>query len=155
MNPTTPRISRRQVLAAGGGLAATLALPSLGLAQSGAWPQRPIKLVVGFAAGGLTDALPRLLAKPMQERLGQPVLVENKAGAAGNIATAFVAKAAPDGYTFLASGVGQIVVLPHTSKLEVNPLKDLVHIAMTGDGDQILNIAADVPAKNLQNSSLT
>lgn len=150
MNPTTPNISRRHVLAAGGGVAAGLALPSMGLAQSGAWPQRPIKLIVGFAAGGLTDALPRLLATPMQERLGQPVLVENKVGAAGNIATAFVAKAAPDGYTFLASGVGQIVVLPHTSKLDVNPLKDLVHIAMTGDGDQILNIAADVPAKNLQ-----
>lgn len=150
MNPTPPRISRRQVLAAGGGLAAGLALPSMGLAQSGAWPQRPIKLIVGFAAGGLTDALPRLLATPMQERLGQPVVVENKVGAAGNIATAFVAKAAPDGYTFLASGVGQIVVLPHTSNLDVNPLKDLVHIAMTGDGDQILNIAADVPAKNLQ-----
>lgn len=150
MNTTPPRISRRHVLAAGGGLAAGLALPSMGFAQSGAWPQRPIKLVVGFAAGGLTDALPRLLATPMQERLGQPVVVENKVGAAGNIATAFVAKAAPDGYTFLASGVGQIVVLPHTSNLDVNPLKDLVHIAMTGDGDQILNIAADVPAKNLQ-----
>lgn len=150
MNPSTPKISRRQLLAAGGSLAAGLALPSAGLAQSPAWPTRPIKLIVGFAPGGLTDALPRLLSTSMQERLGQPVIVENKVGAAGNIATSFVAKAAPDGYTLLASGVGQIVVLPHTSNLDVNPMTDLVHIAMTGDGDQILNIAADVPAKNLQ-----
>jgi tripartite-type tricarboxylate transporter receptor subunit TctC len=150
MNIPRPKLSRRQVLAVGGGMAASLTLPSLGLAQNGAWPQRPIKLIVGFAPGGLTDALPRLLAPPMQERLGQPVVVENRAGAAGNIATSFVAKAAPDGYTFLASGVGQIVVLPHTSKLDVNPMTDLEHIAMTGDGDQILNIAAEVPAKDLQ-----
>lgn len=140
-------MSRRRLLSAGTGLAASLALPAIGQAQ--AWPNRPIKLIVGFAPGGLTDALPRLLASPLSERLGQPVVVDNKVGAAGNIATAFVAKSAPDGYTLLASGVGQIVVLPHTSTIGVNPLTDLIHIAMVGDGDQILNINADVPAKNL------
>lgn len=139
--------SRRNFIHTAGAAVAALALPSLGRAQ--AWPSRPIKLVVGFAPGGLTDALPRLLSTPMGERLGQPVVIENKAGAAGNIATAFVAKSAPDGYTFLASGVGQIVVLPHTSNVGVNPLTDLVHIAMMGEGDQILNISSQVPAQNL------
>lgn len=144
--PKTP-ISRRQLVTRAAGLAAALGLPAL--AQAQAWPTRPIKLIVGFAPGGLTDALPRLLATPMAERLGQPVVVENKAGAAGNIATSFVAKAPADGYTLLASGVGQIVVLPHTSNLDVNPLTDLLHISMVGEGDQILNISADVPARNL------
>jgi tripartite-type tricarboxylate transporter receptor subunit TctC len=142
-----PSFSRRSLIKAGAGMAASLALPVAGWAQ--VYPNKVIKLVVGFAAGGLTDALPRLLSGPMSERLGQSVIVENKAGAAGNIATAFVANAAPDGYTLLASGVGQIVVLPHTSNLSVNPLTDLVHISMMGEGDQILNINANVPAKNI------
>jgi tripartite-type tricarboxylate transporter receptor subunit TctC len=145
MNNTS--LSRRSLIKAGAGIAASVALPVAGWAQ--AYPSKVIKLVVGFAAGGLTDALPRLLSGPMSERLGQSVIVENKAGAAGNIATAFVAGSAPDGYTLLASGVGQIVVLPHTSNLSVNPLTDLVHISMMGEGDQILNINADVPARNL------
>lgn len=143
-------VSRRRALVRAGSLAATLALPGLARAQSaGAWPRQPIKLIVGFAPGGVTDALPRLYAPALSERLGVPVVVENKVGAAGNIATAFVAKSAPDGYNLLASGVGQIVVLPHTSNLEVNPLTDLTHITMVGDGDQILNVAAEVPARNL------
>lgn len=143
----THPISRRRLLAAVASVPAALAMPAMG--QSQAWPNRPIKLIVGFAPGGLTDALPRLLSGPMSERLGQPVVVENKVGAAGNLATVFVAKAPADGYTLLASGVGQIVVLPHTSTVGVNPLTDLVHIAMVGEGDQILNISAEVPARNL------
>lgn len=139
-------ISRRSFIHTAGAAAAVTAMPFLAHAQN--WPNKPIKLVVGFAPGGLTDALPRLLATPMGERLGQPVIIENKAGAAGNIATAFVAKSAPDGYTFLASGVGQIVVLPHTSNVGANPLTDLAHISMMGEGDQILNISSQVPAKN-------
>ena len=149
MTPTN--ISRRSLIKAGAFAAtsaAGIALPTMGWAQS-AYPNKTIRLIVGFAPGGLTDGLPRLLTGPMSERLGQSVIVENKAGAAGNIATAFVAGAPPDGYTLLASGVGQIVVLPHTSNLAVNPVTDLVHISMMGDGDQILNINSDVPAKNL------
>jgi tripartite-type tricarboxylate transporter receptor subunit TctC len=140
-------LSRRGLLKAGAATAASLAFPMAAWSQT--YPGKTIKLIVGFAAGGLTDALPRLLSTPMGERLGQPVIVENKAGAAGNIATAFVAGAPPDGHTLLASGVGQIVVLPHTSNLAVNPLTDLVHISMMGEGDQILNISSEVPAKNL------
>jgi tripartite-type tricarboxylate transporter receptor subunit TctC len=134
-----------------GAATAAAALSPLKLAQAQAtpWPSKPIKLIVGFAPGGITDGLPRLYAPVLGEKLGTSVVVENKVGVAGNIATAFVAAAPPDGYTLLASGIGQIVVLPHTSNMQVNPLTDLVHISMVGDGDQILNINADVPAKNL------
>ena len=150
MSQSLPSRSRRRFLLAGGTLAASgLAAPGLLNAQSGAWPQKPIKLVVGFAPGGITDGLPRLYAPVLSERLGVPVIIENKTGVAGTIATTFVCQAPPDGYTLLASGVGQIVVLPHTSKMTVNPVTDLIHISMVGDGDQILNINAEVPAKNL------
>jgi tripartite-type tricarboxylate transporter receptor subunit TctC len=128
------------------GAVAVLALPAPADAQ--AWPQRPIKIVVGFAPGGVTDAIPRLLADPMAKILGQPVVVENKAGAGGALALQAVAQSAPDGYTLLGGGVGQIVVLPHTSvNLPINPATDLVHISMTGDGDQYFNINATLPTK--------
>lgn len=116
------------------------------LAQN--FQDKPIKLIVGFSAGGLTDALPRLLAGALSERLGQPVIVENKTGAAGNIATSFVAASAPDGHTLLASTVGQIVVSPHTTKMNINPATDLIHISMMGEGDQFFNINPEVPAQN-------
>ncbi|APW40810.1 hypothetical protein RD110_19520 [Rhodoferax koreense] len=93
--------------------------------------------------------MPRLVAPRMSETLGQQVVIENRTGAAGNLATTFVAKAPPDGYTILATSVGQIVVSPHTSNLPVNPLTDLRHIGMIGEGDQILNINAAVPAQNI------
>jgi tripartite-type tricarboxylate transporter receptor subunit TctC len=140
-------LTRRTFLQSAAGLGVAALLPQTGWAQ--AYPNRPIKIIVGFAPGGLTDSLPRLLSGPMAERLGQPVVVESKLGAAGNIATTFVAQSPPDGYTLLASSVGQIVVSPHTSSMPVDPMKDLVHISMMGEGDQILNINAAVPAKNL------
>jgi len=147
---STPRIPGRRRFLVGSAAAATALVAPLprALAQ-GAWPAKPIKLVVGFAPGGITDGLPRLYAPVLAEKLGQSVVIENKVGAAGNIATTFVAQAPADGYTLLASGVGQIVVLPHTSTMSVNPVTDLAHITMVGDGDQILNINAEVPAKNL------
>ncbi len=149
--PTRFNSRRRFILASGAGAAAALLPFAPARAQpKDAWPSRPIKLIVGFAPGGITDGLPRLYAPVLAEKLGTSVVVENKVGAAGSIATTFVASAPPDGYTLLASGIGQIVVLPHTSNMTVNPLTDLVHISMVGDGDQILNINADVPAKNIK-----
>lgn len=119
-------------------------------ANTSDYPNKPIKMVVGFSAGGTTDALPRLLATPMSKILGQTIVVENKPGAAGNIATAQVARSAPDGYTLLASSIGQITVSPHTMQMSVDPQKDLEHISMLGEGDQFLTINTQVPAKNIQ-----
>ncbi len=142
MTPTT----RRQFLQYAGAASIATAFPSISRGEN--YPNKPIKIVVGFSSGGTTDALPRLLAGPMSERLGQTIVVENKPGAAGNIATAYVARSAPDGYTLLASSVGQIVVSPYTMDMPINPISGFTHISMIGEGDQFLTINTQVPAKN-------
>lgn len=135
------------VFAAFATVALAFSVPPSASAQD--YPVRPIRILVGFAPGGVTDAIPRLLAEPLAQRLGQPVVVENRAGAGGALALAAVAQSAPDGYTLLGGGVGQIVVLPHTSKnLTVDPVKDLVHISMTGEGDQFFSIPPAMPSAN-------
>jgi len=141
-------ITRRDFLRSSAAAVAAMAVPGIGLAQE--YPTKAIKIIVGFAPGGTTDSLPRILSNGMAAKLGQPVIVENKLGAAGNIATTFVAQSPPDGYTLLASSVGQIVVSPFTSEMAVDPMKDLVHITMFGEGDQYLTISGEVPAKNYQ-----
>src|SRR5262249_60628006 len=80
------------------------ALTVVARARAQAWPSRPIRIVVGFPAGGTPDILTRIIGQRLQERLGQPVVVENKPGASGNIATLAVARSAADGYTLLAVG---------------------------------------------------
>ncbi len=154
MTQTRHSLTRRRLIQSGAKAALAGAAASAGplvyAQSSAAWPNKPIKFIVGFTPGGLADVLPRLIAPVMGERLGQQIIIENRTGAAGNLATTFVAKAPPDGYTILASSVGQIVVSPHTStSLAVNPLTDLKHISMVADGDQLLNINAAVPAQTL------
>jgi len=94
-----------------------LGLSSLALsAHAQGYPARPIRVLVGFAAGGITDITARQLADVMSPILGQPLVIENKAGAGGNIATAELARAAPDGYTLMLASPGQLVVNPLTQK---------------------------------------
>lgn len=111
------------------GLAATAAAGSV-LAQA-AWPTaRPITLVSPYAPGGTTDVLARLLAIKLQERLGQTIVVENRPGAGGNIGTDYVAKAKPDGYTFMVDSSGPIVIAPSLyAKLPYKPETDLTAVA--------------------------
>ena len=99
-------------------LALPFVLPSDAIAQdTGNWPNRPIRIVVPFPAGGTADVLPRVLAEKISTRLGQSVLIENRAGAAGNIGAELVYKAEPDGYTFLAAPPPPLVIrLAATSK---------------------------------------
>ncbi|HYP71540.1 MAG TPA: tripartite tricarboxylate transporter substrate binding protein [Variovorax sp.] len=85
-------------------------------AWAGTFPDRPVKMLVGFAAGGITDITARQVAENMSRTLGQPVVVENRAGAGGNIATAELARAQPDGYTIMLASPGQLVVNPLTQK---------------------------------------
>src|SRR6266498_3457658 len=95
-------------------LVAVIALAWAGGALGqGAYPNRPVTMVVGFQPGGGTDTVARILAKNVGDAIGQQVLVENKAGAGGNIATDYVAHAAPDGYTLLLGNVGSLAVAPH------------------------------------------
>jgi tripartite-type tricarboxylate transporter receptor subunit TctC len=110
--------------------AIALAVAGNALAQ-GSYPTHPITMVVGFAPGGGTDAVARIIAKNLSESLGQQVLVDNKAGAGGNIATDYVAHAAPDGYTILLGSVGSLAVAPHViSSLPYDPLRDFAPITM-------------------------
>jgi len=95
------------------------------------YPDKPVKLIVPYAAGGSTDATARLLAKSLTERLGQPVVVENRAGAGGAIGHEFVAKAPADGYTLLFSAAGPLTVTPHTyPKLGYDPVNGLEPITL-------------------------
>ncbi len=95
------------------------------------YPGRPINMVIGFAPGGGTDTAARIIAKKLGDEMGQSVVVENKPGAGGNIATDYVAKAAPDGYTILLGSVGSLAVAPHmVAKLPYDPRRDLAPITM-------------------------
>jgi len=107
-----------------------LGFTAAALAQS--WPSKPVKIVVPFPPGNTTDIMSRLIGPKIAERLGQPVLVENRPGASGMLGLDFVAKAAPDGYTLAAGQGGNMVVLPHTSRnIPYDALKDFVPIAVS------------------------
>jgi tripartite-type tricarboxylate transporter receptor subunit TctC len=119
------------------------------MAQGG-FPSRPITMIVGFAPGGGTDAAARIVAKAATEALGQSVVVENRAGAGGNIAHEQVAKAAPDGHTILLGSVGPLAVAPHMIKnLPYDPLKDLVPVTMAVTFANVLVVHDGVPARTL------
>jgi len=131
--------------------AALLALSYAGgaFAQS-TFPARPVTIVVGFAPGGGTDTVARIMQKNLGDSLGQQVLVENKAGAGGNIATDFVAKAAPDGHILLLGTVGSLTVAPHIiSNLPYDPLRDLAPITMAAVFANVLVVQPSVPASSL------
>ncbi|MGC2520474.1 MAG: tripartite tricarboxylate transporter substrate binding protein [Burkholderiales bacterium] len=132
-------------------IVATIALAMSGSAAAqGAFPGKPVTMVVGFAPGGGTDITARTIAKKLGEYLGQNVVVENRAGAGGNIAADFVAKANPDGYTILLGNVGSLAVAPHlNSKLPYNPLRDLAPISMAVVFANVLVVNPSLPATTL------
>jgi tripartite-type tricarboxylate transporter receptor subunit TctC len=125
-------------------------LMACGAAAQAPFPARPITMVVGFAPGGGTDTASRIIAKKLGENLGQPVLVENKAGAGGNIATELVTKAAPDGYTMLLASVGAMAITPHLlPKPPYDPLHDLAPITMAVVFPNVLVVHPSVQANTL------
>ena len=111
-----------------------------------AYPNRAIKLIVPFAAGGNTDVVGRLTASYMQKALNVNVVVENRAGAGGINGTDAVAKAAPDGYTLCICGIGPITVSPATEKLSYDPLKDLAPISLINTNPLVLVVNPQVKA---------
>ena len=126
-------------------LASTLAVPAL--AQS--YPSRPVRLIVPFAAGGTADILARMMAQKLGERLGQPFVVENRTGAAGNIGTELVAKAPPDGYTLLLAFDGTLVINPSVyAKMPFDTLKDLAPITMLARVPIVLIAHPSFPPNN-------
>ena len=116
-----------------------------------AYPAKPIRLVVPFATGGVTDTSGRLIAEQLSKRLGQQVIVDNKPGASGNIGTQMVASAEPDGYTLLLGFDGTLVINPHVfPKVGFDTAKDFAPIGKIGDAILILVSHPGVPAKTLK-----
>ncbi|HET9580584.1 MAG TPA: tripartite tricarboxylate transporter substrate binding protein [Usitatibacter sp.] len=119
-------------------LVVTLLLPHLALAQ-GAWPNKPVRMIVPFAPGGASDFVARIVAPKLGEVLGQQVVIENKAGASGNIGMEFAAKAPPDGYTIYLGNIGTIAINPAVfHSLTVDPQKDFIAVTLVAETPSIL-----------------
>lgn len=132
-----------------GAIAALVALPTFALAQ-GSWPTRTVTIIVPFVAGGTTDIVGRLMAQKLSAVWGQNVIVENKAGAGGNIGGVAAAKSAPDGHTiFLPSG-SVVTVNPHIYKsMGFDPAKDLIPVTNLASGPMLIAVNPKVPANTL------
>ncbi len=134
-----------------GTLAFALALPSVTLAQAPAYPSGPVTLVVPFAAGSGTDAVARIVARRLGDRLKQPVLVDNKAGASAQIAALHVAKAKPDGYTlFMTTNTSHSANPALFTNLKYDPIKDFTPVVRVGELPFALMVSAAHPAKSLR-----
>lgn len=130
-------------------LAATCLAMPLAMAQD--FPTRPIRLVVPYAAGGVTDATARAIAVEMGKELGQSIIVDNKAGAGGILGTDYVAKSPPDGYTICFCASGVFVILPHLdSKLPLKPATDLLPVTHVYDAELLLVVREDFPAPTFE-----
>ena len=130
--------------------AATLLLASAGTVFAMDWPAKPIRIVVGFPGGSNSDIIARELAEPLAKALGQPVIVDPRPGAGGNIGTQAVATAAPDGYTLLLATNGTQAINPNLyPNLPFDTEKDLAPISLVCDIPNILLVSKDLPASNL------
>jgi tripartite-type tricarboxylate transporter receptor subunit TctC len=133
------------------GVAAALLALSVSSAQAQSWPSKPVRVVVPFGAGGSADTLGRLASNKLAESLGQPFVIENRAGAGGFIGSEQVAKSAPDGYSLVVSGIATHAIGPAmTAKPPYDPLKDFTHIALFGGPPLVLAVNPQVPAKDLK-----
>jgi tripartite-type tricarboxylate transporter receptor subunit TctC len=121
-------------------------------AQDGAaaWPERPLHLIVAAPAGSSIDALARAIAERLKDRVGKPVVVENKPAAGGTVATAEVAKAAPDGYTMLLGFNGPLAFAPLLTKLPYDVAKDLAPVIIASSQPNVLAVNAELPARSVQ-----
>lgn len=136
------------VRVAAAGLAALLSMSALAAAQD--YPNRPIKWIVSFPPGGSTDVVARAMLPSLEKRLGQPVVIENRGGAGGNIGTDAVAKSEPDGYTIGFSAAGALTVNPTLlEKMPFNVQKDLIPVTLVGTSPFLLLASAKFDAKTL------
>ena len=128
------RLARRGTLAL-----PLLVLPAVARAQSGAYPSRPVRIVVSFTPGGTTDIIARLVGAQLSERWGQPVVIDNRPGAGGNIGTEHVARSAPDGYTLLVGSVGPLAVnMSLYRSMPYDTLRDLAPVVLLAGVPNVL-----------------
>jgi tripartite-type tricarboxylate transporter receptor subunit TctC len=128
-----------------------LAWTSAGVALAEVWPERPVKFVVAAPAGSSIDVLARAIGDKLKDRLGQPIVVENRPAAGGTAATDLVAKSAPDGYTMLMSFNGPLAFGPHLyARLPYDPQKDLVPVVITSSQPNVLAVTASLPVKSVR-----
>ena len=139
-------LNRRKVLAS----SIALGMVSTGL-HAQAWPAKPIRIVVPYPPGGSSDIIARAISQPLSEALGQPVIVDNKAGANGNLGADLVAKSQPDGYTLLLCDTGALAISPSVyTRLSFNPATDLRGVTMLAYSPHLLVVHPSVPANNLK-----
>ena len=130
-------------------LAAVTATITSAQAQD-AWPTKPIRLIAPFPPASTADVIGRVLGQKMQQRLGQPVVVDNRVGASGNIGADAIAKAAPDGYTIgIVTSSTHAVAVSLSSKLPYDPLKDFTPISMLANSPYVLVLYPGIPAKSI------
>jgi len=143
-------ITRRTLLRTSAALAAFAAGPAF--AQATAWPDRPVRIIVPYPAGGSTDVLFRIYAEQIQAKLGQPFVIENRPGAGGNTGIDAVAKSTPDGYTLGAATIGHFAINQFLyDKMPFDPERDIVPVALTYELPNVAMVPSQhVPAKTLQ-----
>ena len=127
------------------------AMAAMAVLQAGAqaWPSKPIKIIVPYPPGGTSDILARAVGQKLQEEWKQPVVVENKPGATGNIGADFVAKSPPDGYTLLLADIGSLAIAPSVvTSLPFDPVKDFAPVVMVAYSPHLLVVHPSVPAKD-------
>lgn len=132
--------------------ASAIALCGASLAQAAPWPERPIQLIVPFPGGSSPDILARTLAEPLSKDLGQPIIIENRPGAGGNIGTRQASQAKPDGYTLLMTINGPMVTAPtlYKTTLGYDPLTDLAPVTLVGTSPNVLVVQRNLPVENAE-----
>jgi tripartite-type tricarboxylate transporter receptor subunit TctC len=131
-------------------LIGVVAICATSLGWAAPWPERPVRFVVAAPAGSSIDALARVIGERLSDRIGQPIVVENKAAAGGTVATAEVAKAAPDGYTMLLGFNGPLAFAPLIRKPGYDVAKDLAPVVIASSQPNVLAVNGEVPARSVR-----
>jgi len=139
-------LPRRRFLQLAAGAAA---LPAARSARAQSYPARPVRIIVGYTAGGVSDILARLMGQRLSERLGQPFVVENRPGAGSNIATEAVVRARPDGYTLLLVGVANAINVTLYENLSFNFIRDVAPVALIGHAPLVMEVNPAFPARTV------
>lgn len=141
------KISRRQTLAS---LSAVAATAFISRAHAETWPHKPVRVLVGFSAGGNIDNVARLTCQRLSEVLGQQFVVENRVGAMGTLAADAVVRSPPDGYTLFWAGTGTVSIFPAMGKPPYDTLKDFAPVSMIGTSPHVLIVNPKLPIKNVK-----